>query len=100
VATVLHVDRFGNLTTTLTADDLRGILATVDDDPTRVVVVVEGAVLPLARTYTDVAEGEGCALVGSSGRLEVAVHRGNASRLLGAARGAPVAVRKAFSSRP
>jgi S-adenosylmethionine hydrolase len=100
VATVLHVDRFGNLTTTLTADDLRGILATVDGDPTRVVVVVEGAVLPLARTYTDVAEGEGCALVGSSGRLEVAVHRGNASRLLGAARGAPVAVRKAFSSRP
>ena len=100
VATVLHVDRFGNLTTTLTEDDLQEILGTVDDDPTRLVIVVEGAVLPLARTYADVAEGEGCALVGSSGRLEVAVHGGSAARLFGAARGAPVRVRKAFSSRP
>jgi S-adenosyl-L-methionine hydrolase (adenosine-forming) len=98
-ATVLHVDRFGNLTTTLTEDDLQRILATMDGDPTRVVVAVESAVLPLARTYADVAEGEGCALIGSSGRLEVAVHCGNAARLLGAARGAPVFVRKAFSSR-
>ena len=56
--------------------------------------------MPLVRAYADVAEGEPCALVGSSGRLEVAVHRGNASRLLGAGRGAPVTVRKAFSSRP
>ena len=38
-------------------------------------------------------EGEGCALLGSSGRLEVAVNRGNASRVLGASRGAPVRVR-------
>ena len=100
IATVLHVDRFGNLTTTLVEAELREILGTVDGDPTRLVVVVEGAVLPLARTYTDVAEGEGCALVGSSGRLEVAVHHGSAARLFGAARGAPVFLRKAFSSRP
>ena len=36
-------------------------------------MVVEGAVLPLVRTYSDVAEGEACALLGSSRRLEVAV---------------------------
>jgi S-adenosylmethionine hydrolase len=98
-ATVLHVDRFGNLTTTMTEAELSAVLRTVEGDPTRLVVVIEGAVLPLARTYADVAEGEGCALIGSSGRLEVAVHCGNAARLLGAARGAPVFVRKAFSSR-
>jgi S-adenosylmethionine hydrolase len=100
VASVLHVDRFGNLTTTLTVPQLEAILATMEGDPNALVVVVEGVVMPLARTYADVAEGEPCALVGSSGRLEVAVHRGSASRLLGAGRGAPVAVRKAFSSRP
>jgi S-adenosylmethionine hydrolase len=92
-ATVLHVDRFGNLITNLLQRDLDGILAAVENDFRDVVVVVEGEILPLARTYADVPEGEGCALMGSSGRLEVAVHRGNASRLLGASAGAPVRVR-------
>ncbi|HVR72653.1 MAG TPA: SAM-dependent chlorinase/fluorinase [Vicinamibacteria bacterium] len=96
-ASVLHVDRFGNLTTTLTEAQLEEILAGAGGDPNGFVVAVEGVVMPLARAYADVAEGEPCALVGSSGRLEVAVHRGNASRLLGAGRGAPVTVRKAFS---
>jgi S-adenosylmethionine hydrolase len=51
-------------------------------------------VLPFVRTYADIAEGEACALIGSSGRLEVAVHRGNASRVLGAMSGAPLRVRR------
>ena len=92
-ASVIHVDRFGNLTTNLLASQLGSILATVGGDPTEVVVTVEGMVLPLVRTYSDVPESEPCALVGSSNRLEVAVHGGNASRLLGASRGAPVRVR-------
>jgi S-adenosylmethionine hydrolase len=91
--TVLHVDRFGNLTTNLSARDMDGILSRVSGDPTEIVVVVEGIVLPFVRTYADVSEGESCALMGSSGRLEVAVHRGSASRVLGAGRGAPVRVR-------
>jgi S-adenosyl-L-methionine hydrolase (adenosine-forming) len=93
---VVHVDRFGNLTTNVSARDLDEILSHFGADPTEVVVVVEGAVLPLVRTYADVVEGEACALVGSSRRLEVAVHGGNASRLLGAAKGAPVLVRAAL----
>jgi S-adenosylmethionine hydrolase len=97
VASILHVDRFGNLTTTLTEGQLTAILARGGGDPNEFVVVVEDAVMPLVRAYADVAEGEACALVGSSGRLEVAVHGGNASRLLGAGRGAPVTVRKALS---
>ena len=92
-ATVLHVDRFGNLITTFTEADLEAVLATVLGDPTELVVVVEGMVLPFVRTYADVCEGEACAVLGSSGRLEVSVNRGNASRQLGAARGAPVRVR-------
>lgn len=91
--TVLHVDRFGNLTTSMSKRELDEVLEHVDGDPTQVVVVVEGVVLPLVRSYFDLPEGEGCALLGSSGRLEVAVNRGNASRVLGASRGAPVRVR-------
>jgi S-adenosylmethionine hydrolase len=91
---VVLVDRFGNLTTSVTRPHLDAILETVGGDPTELVVLVEGVVLPFVRTYADIAEGEACALVGSSGRLEIAVHRGNASRVLGATRGAPVRVRR------
>jgi S-adenosyl-L-methionine hydrolase (adenosine-forming) len=96
-AAVVDVDRFGNLTTNLSREDLAGILSTLGDDPTRIVVIVEGVVLPLVRTYADVAEGEPCALMGSSGRLEIAVHRDSAARLLGAPKGAPVRLRVALA---
>jgi S-adenosylmethionine hydrolase len=97
-ASVLHVDRFGNLITNFTQEDLDGALAAVHGDPTDLVVVVEGMVLPLVRTYSDVCEGEACAVPGSSGRLEVSVNRGSAARMLGAARGAPVRVRSVSAS--
>jgi S-adenosyl-L-methionine hydrolase (adenosine-forming) len=92
-AVVLHVDRFGNLTTNMTRRDLERILAEPGGG-TGITVLVEGAVLPLVRTYADVPQGEPCALVGSSDRLEVAVNCGSATRLLGASRGAPVRVRR------
>jgi S-adenosyl-L-methionine hydrolase (adenosine-forming) len=92
-ATIVHVDRFGNLTTSLYERDLTAMLAEAGGDPTEVVVVVEGAVIPLVQAYSDVAEGEACALVGSTGRLEIAVHRDNAARRLGAGKGAPIRVR-------
>lgn len=92
-ATVLHVDRFGNLTTNMSERELEAVLAEVDGDPTQIVVLVEGQVLPFVRSYFDLPEGEGCALLGSIGRLEVAVNRGSASRVFGVTRGAPVRVR-------
>jgi S-adenosylmethionine hydrolase len=93
------VDRFGNLTTNVSDRDLSELLSNFGGDPTEVVVVVEGAVLPLVRTYGDVPEGEPCALVGSSRRLEIAIHGGNAARILGAARGASVRIRPALGGR-
>jgi S-adenosylmethionine hydrolase len=92
---VLHVDRFGNLVTSLRSLDIGAILAEIGGDPSDVVVTVEDAVLPLVRTYSEVAEGEGCALLGSAERLEVAVNRGSAARVIGAGAGTPVRVRKA-----
>jgi S-adenosyl-L-methionine hydrolase (adenosine-forming) len=90
---VLHVDRFGNLTTHLRSEELSRIMEKVGGDPTQLVLVVEGFVLPLVGTYAEVPEGDACGLVGSNGRLEVAVNRGSAARLLGAGKGAPVRVR-------
>ena len=52
---IVHVDRFGNLTTNVSDRDLSEILSRFGGDPTEVVVVVEGAVLPLVRTYGDVS---------------------------------------------
>jgi S-adenosylmethionine hydrolase len=94
-ATVIHVDRFGNLTTNCREGQVEAVLEAVGGDLAALVVVVEGMVLPLVRTYADVSEGEACALIGSSRRLEVAVNRGSASRLLGAGKGSPVRIRVA-----
>jgi S-adenosylmethionine hydrolase len=94
-AQVIHVDRFGNLTTNLSAAQLLRIAQSAG--PGEVIVKIEGATLPLARTYSDVPAGDACALVGSAGLLEVAVNQGDASRVLGAGRGAPVRVRAVAS---
>jgi S-adenosylmethionine hydrolase len=90
---VIHVDRFGNLTTSFAEREIDALISRVNGDPTEIVVVVEGVVLPLVRAYSDLPEGEAGALIGSSGRLEVALHKGSAARVLGASKGAPVRVR-------
>jgi S-adenosylmethionine hydrolase len=84
---VLHVDRFGSLVTNLVEADL----AALSGPPLE--VVVGGRALPLVRTYSDVRTGEPCALMGSSGRLEIAVNRGRADSLLGVTVLAEVLVR-------
>ena len=68
-------------------------LAAVGNDRNGVVVVLGPHVLPLAVTYADVAEGEAVALLGSSGRLEVAVNRGSAAAELGAGGGSSLRLR-------
>jgi len=94
-AEVVHVDRFGNLTTSFARADVDAILAGVGGDTTDVVALVGGVVMPLVRTYAEVTEGEPCALIGSSGRLEVAVSRGDAAVTLGAGLGEVVRLRRA-----
>ena len=84
-AAVLHVDRFGNLTTSLPGRALGGAR--------EVEVVVGGVAVPFVRTYSDVAPGRLCALVGSSGRLEVAVREESARERLGAEEGSLVRVK-------
>ncbi|HXG42863.1 MAG TPA: SAM-dependent chlorinase/fluorinase [Dehalococcoidia bacterium] len=80
---VVHVDRFGNLVTSVRRQDL-------PEGPLEVEVC--GRRLPaLVRTY---GEAQGlCALIGSAGYLEIAVSMGSAAEALGASIGTPVLVR-------
>lgn len=84
---VMHVDRFGNLITTITADT-PGVRLVVG----QTVVEVGGQTSVLARTYSDVSIGGVVAYIGSSRRLEVAVRQGNAAARLGVGVGTQVRV--------
>jgi len=84
---VLHVDRFGNCTTSIRATDLAG------HAPAAARVTVAGhEITGLARTYGGVADGALVALIGSAGRLEISVRNGSAAAL-GLSGSMPVAVR-------
>lgn len=89
---VLRVDRFGNLITNIRAEWLN---AWTDGADVRVGHVGIGRV---TTTYSDSPAGAFCALVGSSGRLEIAVNGGHAANRLGIGRGARVQVRRLASA--
>jgi S-adenosylmethionine hydrolase len=85
---ILDVDSFGNLITNIEA---RMLAAAPDPQHVRVQLgehEVEGVV----STYGDRPQGALTALVGSSGRLELAVVGGSAAKALGVGIGHPVAV--------
>jgi hypothetical protein len=80
---VIHVDRFGNLITSIRGD-VAGTLGS------EVVVRIGDRALPLVGTYADLERGQPGALIGSANRLEIAVREGSAQAHLNAARGTPV----------
>jgi S-adenosyl-L-methionine hydrolase (adenosine-forming) len=82
-AVVVHVDRFGNLTTNLPGRACEGA---------GIQVWVGSVLVPFVSIYADVPRGAPCALLGSSGRLEVAVREGSAAVTLGAGKGTAVRV--------
>jgi hypothetical protein len=82
--TVLHVDRFGNLVTSIRAETFGTFSG--------VTVRMSGRALPFVGTYGDLEPGQAGALVGGSGRLEIAVREGSAATRLKASRGTPVVV--------
>ncbi len=81
---VVHLDRFGNLITSIRATDLSG------DD----VVDVSGRELRIVRTYSDLPPGATGGLIGSGGRLEISAREQSAARSLGIGRGATVTTRR------
>jgi S-adenosylmethionine hydrolase len=89
---VVHADRFGNLITSIHARSVEPLNASV-------VIRVGGRQVPLVGTYGDLPAGGPGALVGSGGRLEIAVREGSAAAVLRAARGTPVVVSRTSESR-
>jgi len=71
---IIHIDLFGNVTTNVPYDQLRGAAPQFK---------VRGKTIGrLKRTYGDVAPGKPLALIGSSGLLEIAVRDGSAAKKL------------------
>jgi S-adenosylmethionine hydrolase len=86
---IVKVDRFGNLVSNIGAEWLDRV-AVAGRAP---IVRVGGRDIgPLVGTYGDVEAGALCALIGSSGYLEVAINAGAASVRLAAGRGTPILV--------
>ena len=83
---VMRVDRFGNLITNITRATLEALT------PPLAVTLDRTSPMPVVGTYSDVAPGELCALVGSSGHLEIAVSQGSAAERLAGGRGRIVTV--------
>jgi S-adenosylmethionine hydrolase len=84
---VVHVDRFGNLITSLTP-------GAIPDLETRPAVFRAGfkEIAGLSSNYAGGGPGEVIALMGSHGGVELAVSGGNAEKTLGLGLGAPVDV--------
>jgi hypothetical protein len=89
IGSVLHVDRFGNLTTDIHQRDIAGLT----QNPASVQIFYkERHIRGLSTAYGEFPPGAALALIGSRGCLEVAINRDNAARLLGGAVGDPVRV--------
>ncbi|OGR15865.1 MAG: hypothetical protein A2X81_13920 [Desulfobacterales bacterium GWB2_56_26] len=85
---ILHVDRFGNLCTNISRQEVESFAAGREV----VVKVGEKIVIPLRHSYAKQAIGKLLALYDSHDHLEIAVNRGNAALELNMVVGATVAV--------
>jgi hypothetical protein len=89
---IVFIDRFGNALTNLTEAALGEAFGDVTD--ARVELTLPGRrLVGLARSYGDAPVGTLVAILGSSGRLEIAQVGGDAAERLGLGLGDPVSVR-------
>ena len=87
---VIRVDRFGNLVTNIDRKSFERVAQS------RSIYIQAGThrVGRLVATYADIADGEVCALFGSTDHLEIAANQASAVGHLGLDRGARVVVRR------
>ena len=88
---VMRADAFGNLITNFREADLPG---SARSGGTIQLQAGNQAVTKFVETFAQGSNTEPIAYVGSSGYLEIAVNKGNASRTLGLGRGTPVVLTK------
>jgi len=81
---IIYADRFGNLVSNIEESRLV--------KPVRFIQAGNVAIGGISRFFAEVSEGEPLALINSSGFLEIAVNRQDASRVLGTGKGTPVRI--------
>lgn len=85
---VVHIDRFGNCVTNISAEELE---ARRRGRPVK--CYAGNAIIPSYNTtYAEVGAGDATLLVNSNGLVEIAINNGNASRMLNIHKGDPVNV--------
>lgn len=86
--TIIHIDKFGNLVTNISADLIDEVLA-----GKQVKIYVGNVILnEINTTFGAVTEGEPVAYIGSAGMLEVGINQGNAQKMLGVQKGAQISI--------
>jgi S-adenosyl-L-methionine hydrolase (adenosine-forming) len=89
-AVVLKVDRFGNLITNITPQDVPALFA--PGAKGFKIVVGSKEITEIRNAYAEGGPGEAIAILGSMGFLEIAANRGAAAQLTGVGKGAEVSV--------
>jgi S-adenosyl-L-methionine hydrolase (adenosine-forming) len=87
---VLKVDRFGNLVTNITPQDVP--LLFQPEPPVFQIVVGKREITQIHSNYAQGAPGEVFGILGSMGFLEIAANRGAAAQILGVGKGTEVSV--------
>ena len=85
---VMHIDRYGNLITNIPESYIRKY----EQQSTFKIYVGNTILKHISVSFSEVTDGEAVALIGSSGMLEIAINKGNAERMLGVEKGAPVSL--------
>lgn len=87
---VLRVDRFGNLITNFTPEDVPALF---QPEPTGFKIVIgKREISNMRQNYAEGTPGEAFGILGSMGYLEIAANRGAAAQLVGAGKGAEVQI--------
>jgi S-adenosyl-L-methionine hydrolase (adenosine-forming) len=89
-AVVLKVDRFGNLITNITPEDIPALFT---DQPGKFKLIVGNKeVITIHKAYAEGAQGEVFGILGSMGYLEIVANRAAAAQVTGAAKGSEVSI--------
>lgn len=87
---VLRVDRFGNMITNFTPEDVPALFQ--GQAPTFKILINKREISKLQQNYAEGGSGEVFAILGSMGYVEIAANRGSAAQILGTGKGAEVLV--------
>ncbi|MDX1586336.1 MAG: SAM-dependent chlorinase/fluorinase [Balneolaceae bacterium] len=85
---VIHIDKFGNLITNLSASLIEEVIG----DKSVKIYVGNTILDEIVNTFGSVLEGEPAAFIGSSGMLEIGINKGDARQMLGVQKGAQISL--------